>query len=117
MLQIKDEKMSDDDADDFIAFGKALKPLEDDAIIRKKPIAVEEQIGNTSLFLTSYSRLCTVTDFLVSSCHQTKPTPSLQFETRMASDVSTGLSQGAGRRATLILSTPHKVRRKSILSV
>ena len=37
--------MSDDDADDFIAFGKALKPLEDDAIIRKKPIAVEEQIG------------------------------------------------------------------------
>jgi len=36
--------MSDDDADDFIAFGKALKPLEDDAIIRKKPIAVEEQI-------------------------------------------------------------------------
>ena len=39
------KKMSDDDADDFIAFGKALKPLEDDAIIRKKPIAVEEQIG------------------------------------------------------------------------
>ena len=60
MLQIKDEKMSDDDADDFIAFGKALKPLEDDAIIRKKPIAVEEQIGNISLFPTSYSRLCSV---------------------------------------------------------
>ena len=41
--------MSDDDADDFIAFGKALKPLEDDAIIRKKPIAVEEQIGRKIL--------------------------------------------------------------------
>ena len=43
--RLKDKRMSDDDADDFIAFGKALKPLEDDAIIRKKPIAVEEQIG------------------------------------------------------------------------
>ena len=44
--------MSDDDADDFIAFGKALKPLEDDAIIRKKPIAVEEQIGMKILLCT-----------------------------------------------------------------
>ena len=104
MLQIKDEKMSDDDADDFIAFGKALKPLEDDAIIRKKPIAVEEQIGNISLLIQ---------DFLVSSCHQNRPL-SLQFETRMASDVSTGLSQGAGRRATSILSTLHKVKGTSI---
>ena len=42
--------MSYDDADDFIAFGKALIPLEDDAIIRKKPIAIKEQIGmKTSL--------------------------------------------------------------------
>ena len=104
MLQIKDEKMSDDDADDFIAFGKALKPLEDDAIIRKKPIAVEEQIGNISLLIQ---------DFLVSSCHQNRPLSS-QFETGMASDVSTGLSQGAGRRATSILSTLHKVKGTSI---
>ena len=46
--------MSDDDADDFIAFGKALKPLEDDAIIRKKPIAVEEQIGILLQNLSAY---------------------------------------------------------------
>ena len=35
--------MSDDD-DDYVAFGNALKPLEDGDNIRKKPIAVEEQI-------------------------------------------------------------------------
>ena len=50
--RLKDRRMSYDDADDFIAFGKALKPLEDDAIIRKKPIAIEEQIGMKTL-LTS----------------------------------------------------------------
>ena len=34
-----------DDEDDYIAFGAPLKPLDDANIIRKKPIAVEEQIG------------------------------------------------------------------------
>ena len=65
MLQIKDEKMSDDDADDFIAFGKALKPLEDDAIIRKKPIAVEEQIGNISLLIQQGSLLIPKMEFFI----------------------------------------------------
>ena len=36
-------RMSDDD-DDYVAFGKALKPIEEGDTIRKKPIAVEEQI-------------------------------------------------------------------------
>lgn len=55
MLQIK--RMSDDDADDFIAFGKALKPLEDDTIVRKKPIAVEEQIGMKILDLNTLEHI------------------------------------------------------------
>ena len=59
--------MSDDDADDFIAFGKALKPLEDDAIIRKKPIAVEEQIG-TYIPLGSF-RMCPTPPRQASSSH------------------------------------------------
>ena len=50
--RLKDRRMSYDDADDLIAFGKVLKPLEDDAIIRKKPMAIEEQIGMKTL-LTS----------------------------------------------------------------
>jgi len=33
-----------DDEDDYVAFGKALKPLEEADKVRKKPIAVEEQI-------------------------------------------------------------------------
>ena len=37
-----------DDEDDYVAFGKPLRELSEKDIIRKKPIAVEEQIGELS---------------------------------------------------------------------
>ena len=37
----------EEEADGYIAFGRALRPLDDvpEGLLRKKPIAVEEQIG------------------------------------------------------------------------
>ena len=87
--------MSDDDADDFIAFGKALKPLEDDAIIRKKPIAVEEQIG-ILLFVSVFSRIITENSLL------------LQFVMRMASGDFMEPSLVVGLLAISTPSTPPK---------
>lgn len=42
----------EEEADGYIAFGRALRPLDDvpEGLLRKKPIAVEEQIGQHSIF-------------------------------------------------------------------
>lgn len=33
----------DDDGDDFVVFGTALAPIEDEEVPRKKPVPIEEQ--------------------------------------------------------------------------
>ena len=51
------ESIMSDDEDDYVAFGVSLKPLEEGDTIRKKPIALEEQIKDFSSSFASMQLL------------------------------------------------------------